>query len=84
MIKPIKNNKQYELALARIYDLMQKEIRPNSKDSDEMVLFITFWRSTKFAKFTYFRRIESLFQKQRHHRLSRRNYCTPKLTTDPV
>jgi HTH-type transcriptional regulator/antitoxin HigA len=36
MIKPIKNNKQYELALSRIYDLMQKDLKPNSKDSDEI------------------------------------------------
>ncbi|HMI65935.1 MAG TPA: hypothetical protein VK517_07875 [Cyclobacteriaceae bacterium] len=36
MIKPIKNNKQYELALSRIYDLMQKVLKPNSKDSDEI------------------------------------------------
>jgi len=36
MIKPIKNNKQYELALSRIYDLMQKDLKPNSNDSDEI------------------------------------------------
>ena len=36
MIKPIKNNKQYELTLARIYELMQKDLKPNSNDSDEM------------------------------------------------
>lgn len=36
MVKPIKNNKQYEDALARTYTLMQKNIRPNSKDSDEL------------------------------------------------
>ncbi len=36
MIKPIKNNKQYELALSRIYDLIQKDLKPNSKDSDEI------------------------------------------------
>lgn len=36
MLKPIKNNKQYEDALARIYALMQKNIKPDSKDSDEL------------------------------------------------
>lgn len=36
MVKPIKNNKQYEDALARTYTLMQKDIRPDSKDSDEL------------------------------------------------
>ena len=36
MIKPIKNNKQYEPALSRIYDLMQKELKVNSPESDEL------------------------------------------------
>jgi HTH-type transcriptional regulator/antitoxin HigA len=36
MLKPIKNNRQYEDALARAYELMQKNIKPDSKDSDEL------------------------------------------------
>jgi HTH-type transcriptional regulator/antitoxin HigA len=36
MLKPIKNNNQYEDALARVYELMQKNIRPDSKESDEL------------------------------------------------
>src|SRR5688572_17118942 len=36
MLKPIKSKKQYETALERVYSLMQKDIRPNSKDSDEL------------------------------------------------
>lgn len=36
MIRPIKNNKQYEEALARSYVLIQKTLRPDSKDSDEL------------------------------------------------
>ena len=36
MLKPIKNNKQYEEALARTYSLMQKNIKPDSKESDEL------------------------------------------------
>ncbi|MBN8860425.1 MAG: transcriptional regulator [Sphingobacteriales bacterium] len=36
MLKPIKNNQQYEDALARTYKLMQKNIKPNSKESDEL------------------------------------------------
>jgi HTH-type transcriptional regulator/antitoxin HigA len=36
MLKPIKNNAQYEDALARVYVLMQKDLKPESKDSDEM------------------------------------------------
>ena len=36
MLKPIKNNQQYEDALARAYVLMQKDLKPNSKASDEL------------------------------------------------
>src|SRR5438445_9229119 len=36
MLKPIKNKTQYEDALIRVYDLMQKDIKPESKDSDEL------------------------------------------------
>ncbi|HVB03234.1 MAG TPA: helix-turn-helix domain-containing protein [Chitinophagaceae bacterium] len=36
MLRPIKNKTQYEEALAQVYDLMQKNVRPESKDSDEL------------------------------------------------
>lgn len=36
MLKPIKNNTQYEDALARAYELMQKALEPGSDDSDEL------------------------------------------------
>ncbi len=36
MLKPIKNKKQHEEALARIYTLMQKELKVDSKESDEL------------------------------------------------
>ena len=36
MLKPIKNKKQYEDALARIYTLMQKELKEDSKQADEL------------------------------------------------
>jgi HTH-type transcriptional regulator/antitoxin HigA len=36
MLKPIKNNKQYEDSLSRVYVLMQKNIKANSSDSDEL------------------------------------------------
>lgn len=36
MLKPIKNNQQYEDALARSYQLMQKKLLPDSKESDEL------------------------------------------------
>jgi len=36
MLKPIKNNKQYEDSLSRIYTLMQKNIKANSPESDEL------------------------------------------------
>ncbi len=36
MLKPIKNKTQYEDALARVYELMQRDLKPESKDSDEV------------------------------------------------
>lgn len=36
MLKPIKNNSQYESGLARIYELMQKDLKANSTESDEL------------------------------------------------
>ena len=36
MLKPIRNKAQNEDALARIYQLMQKDLKPDSKDSDEL------------------------------------------------
>ena len=36
MLKPIKNNTHYEEALGRIYELMQKNLEPESKESDEL------------------------------------------------
>jgi len=35
-IKPIKNEVQHELALSRMYALMQKELKVNSSESDEL------------------------------------------------
>lgn len=36
MLKPIKNNDQYEDALARVYAFMQTDVKPDSKESDEL------------------------------------------------
>ena len=36
MLRPIKNNEQYETALERAYVLMQQDLKPNSKTSDEL------------------------------------------------
>ena len=36
MLRPIKNNTQYETSLARVYSLLQKEIKPNTNESDEL------------------------------------------------
>lgn len=38
MIKPIKNEEQYDEALARIYILLQGDPEPDSEDSDELEL----------------------------------------------
>ncbi|HVV56634.1 MAG TPA: hypothetical protein VHC47_14970 [Mucilaginibacter sp.] len=36
MLKPIKTEKQYEIALARVYELMQGDIKEGSAASDEL------------------------------------------------
>ena len=36
MVRPIKNNQQYEKTLARAFVLMQKNLKTGSKDSDEL------------------------------------------------
>jgi len=36
MLKPIKTKKECAIALERVYNLMQKDIIPNSKESDEL------------------------------------------------
>lgn len=36
MIKPVKTKKDYETALQRCYNLMQKNIKPNSAEADEL------------------------------------------------
>ncbi len=36
MLKPIKNNEQYQDALERIYNLMQEDLKEGSRESDEL------------------------------------------------
>jgi HTH-type transcriptional regulator / antitoxin HigA len=36
MLKPIKTEDQYNHALARVYELMQKDIKPDTAESDEL------------------------------------------------
>ena len=36
MLEPIKTQAEYETALQRVYKLMQENIAPNSKESDEL------------------------------------------------
>jgi HTH-type transcriptional regulator / antitoxin HigA len=36
MLKPVKNKTQYEDGLARVYELMQRNLKPESKESDEV------------------------------------------------
>ena len=38
MIRPIKNKKQYKTYLSRAYDLMQKDLKVNSPEMDELEL----------------------------------------------
>lgn len=49
MLKPIKNREQYEVYLERAYQLMQLDLEPDSKKSDELevlsILIETFEKS---------------------------------------
>jgi len=36
MVRPIKNEQQYEETLMRVYALLQKDLKPDSKESDEL------------------------------------------------
>ncbi len=36
MLKPIKNDRQYQEALSRIYSLIQADLKENSKQADEL------------------------------------------------
>jgi len=36
MLKPIKTKDQYDIALARVYELMQTELKENTSESDEL------------------------------------------------
>ena len=36
MLKLIENEKQYEEVIGRVYELMQKDFRPDSKESKEL------------------------------------------------
>jgi HTH-type transcriptional regulator/antitoxin HigA len=36
MLKPIKTDKEHQSYLSRAYELMQKDIKPNSQESDEL------------------------------------------------
>lgn len=36
MVKPIKNNKKYEVYLGRVYTLIHKKVKLHSKEGDEL------------------------------------------------
>ncbi len=36
MLSPIKNKEEHETYLARAFELMQQEVKPNSKESNEL------------------------------------------------
>lgn len=38
MLKPIRTKKEYAAALERVYELIQKDLKPNSKEYDELDL----------------------------------------------
>jgi HTH-type transcriptional regulator/antitoxin HigA len=40
MLRPIKNKKQYQAALARCYELMQKKLKARSEEGDEFEVLL--------------------------------------------
>ncbi len=51
MLKPVKTNEEHDKYLARAYDLMQKDLKPNSNESDELEvlsILIEAYEKTKF------------------------------------
>jgi len=51
MLKPIKTDKQHDKYLERAYELMQMDLEPNSKESDELELLsilIEVYEKTKY------------------------------------
>lgn len=36
MLRPIKNEQQYDTSLQRVYELLQKDVKPDTKESDEL------------------------------------------------
>ncbi len=51
MLKPIKTNNQHDQYLARAYELMQMDLEPNSKESDELEvlsILIEAYEKTKY------------------------------------
>lgn len=51
MLKPIKNNQQYEVALKKVYLLMQKDIKPDSKQSNELEILSILIKEYENEKF---------------------------------
>ena len=51
MLKPIKTNQECEQALVRVYNLMQKNIKPNSKESDELEILSILIKGFKWKSF---------------------------------
>ncbi|HCW07536.1 MAG TPA: transcriptional regulator [Cytophagales bacterium] len=51
MIKPIKNNKQYNEALKAIYGLMQKDIKPETRESDNLEVLSILVKEYELAHF---------------------------------
>lgn len=51
MLKPIKTSKQHNKYLERAYELMQMELKPNSKESDELEVISILIQAYEKSKF---------------------------------
>ena len=51
MLKPIKTNKEHDTYLARAYELIQMDLKPNSKESDELEVISILIEAYEKSKF---------------------------------
>jgi len=51
MLKPIKTEEQYQIALQRVYFLMQKDMKEDSEESDELEILSIFLKEYEHEHF---------------------------------
>jgi antitoxin component HigA of HigAB toxin-antitoxin module len=80
MLKPIKTKKDCDIALERVFHLMQKEIVPNSKESDELEILSILKKDSEFLRdnnildYSLLLNIEYLSENKTEYFLKNRNF----------